>query len=140
MKMKNLTLGSYVLVNRISTVEYDDRDKGVCKYPCEPFKAVVVGQAIKRIGKYQPQRGGRDGFGDEDYQEAYLHVTGTVTLWEVKATMTGKIILVGDDDLTEIGPFTVPRAGFKPTVLNPFLSVPLTYSQGVKITPTISLE
>lgn len=125
---KNLTLGSYVLVSRISTVEYDDRDKTVCKYPCEPFKAVVVGQAIKRLGKYMPQKGGRDGFGDEDYAEAYLCVSGTVTLWEVKATMTGKVILVGDDDLTEIGPFTVPRAGFKPNIYNPFL------------TPTITLE
>jgi len=117
--MKNLTLGSSVLVNRISVVDYDERDKVVMKFPCQPFKAVVVGQNIKRLGKYIPPRGG-----SEDYEQAQLHVTGTVTLWEVKATMLGKVILVGDDDLTEIGPFTVPRAGFKPTYINPFDDTP----------------
>lgn len=121
--MKNLTLGSSVLVSRITTVEYEGKEKGICKYPCVPFKAVVVGQAIKRVGKYIPQRGGS--FGDfEDYEQAQLHVTGTVTLWEVRATMTNKIILVSDDDLTEIGPFNVPRAGFTPTIPNPFHDVP----------------
>ena len=121
--MKNMTLGTWVQVNRVSTVEYEEKTKGVCKYPCEPFKAVVVGQAIKRLGKYIPQRGG-DRYPPEDYEQAQLHVTGTVTLWEVKATMTGKIILVDDDDLTEIGPFNVPRAGFRPTYLNPFDDTP----------------
>jgi hypothetical protein len=118
--MKNMTLGTWVQVNRVSTVEYEEKTKGVCKYPCEPFKAVVVGQVIKRLGKYIPQRGGASFGNIEDYEQAQLHVTGTVTLWEVKATMTGKIILVDDDDLTEIGPFNVPRAGFKPTYINPF--------------------
>lgn len=110
--MKNLTIGQLVRVSKIATVGYlDDNHRRLSAWEVYPFSALIVGQVVKQIGRYS---GGQRFYGgDSDYEPPYLKVDGTVTLWQVRAGMTNKPILVCDEDLEPWNePFRFPRRAY----------------------------
>lgn len=114
--MKPLKIGQTVRVSAFATVEYiNDRDRAVTTAPVESFLAVIVGQAVRYTGTYQPASGGSRPWGDEDYEQASLTVSGSVTLWEVRMGMVNKPMLVRDEDLEAVTEeFLLPRQADKP--------------------------
>lgn len=111
--MKPLRIGDHVKVTAIAELQYEQYKRAAARIAVDPFFAVVVGKAVKRVGRYSPARGG--GYSGEDYDPAYLAIEGSVTLWEVRTGMTNKSILVHDDDLEPTGDkVTIPNRGIKP--------------------------
>lgn len=116
--MRRFVIGAQVEVTAISFVEYvDDVNKKLVRCPVEPFTAVIVGQTIRPIGKYcrGSSRDGYGFFGESEYEQASLTITGTVKLWEVRNGMTNKVILVDDRDLEpSIKQIAIPDRASKP--------------------------
>jgi len=113
--MKTFKIGDEVDVVAVSTVEYvDDVNKQIVRRETEPFLAVIVGQAVKQLGRYSG--GSHSQYFSPEYEPPSLTVTGTVTLWQVRTGMMSKPLLVQDDDLGgsifEFRKF--PRYGRKP--------------------------
>lgn len=114
--MKNLSIGTPVIVWSIANTAYqDDGHKVVERTPVVLLHAVIVGQVVKRLGIYN--RGSRGGYFEDDFEEASLSVTGSVTLWLVRTGMTNKPLMVHDDDLeVTTDQFTIPHRASKPNV------------------------
>lgn len=111
--MKSLTIGQLVRVSAIADVGYysftDESRRSLMTFSVEPFLALIVGQVVKQTGEYA---GGRrwHGLDFEDYEPPHLKVGGTVTLWQVRAGMVNKPVLVRDEDLEPSDePFKLPR-------------------------------
>jgi hypothetical protein len=108
--MKSLNIGTRVIFDRLAAVDYgDEDDKVLMSAPIKPMVGWIVGIATKRLGRRQ---GGIPG---EDYEPAYLQVSGTVYLWQVKTGLRNKILLVRDEDIQETPcQLAAPSLGPKP--------------------------
>lgn len=121
--MKKLTIGTPVHVTAIVELEYSGSGKRynreVAIYPVEPFAAVIVGKAVKYTGTFKPATSQSAMNWSYDYESATLLVDKAHTFWQVKAGMINKPVLVRDEDLEEVAPFTIPHQGRKPKIIWP---------------------
>jgi len=115
--MKPLSIGQLVRVRKFAEVGYyDGLEKKLATFDVEPFLALIVGQTVKRLGTYHSGSRG-DGWSG-DYEEASLSISGSVTLWLVRAGMVNKPLCIRDEDIepvpSESSEFKLPWRAAKP--------------------------
>src|SRR5437870_5162729 len=105
--MQPLEIGQRVIVWAVSTMGYDGDQRVVDRHSIVTVDAVITGQTVRYLGRYQSARG-VGLYPDEDYAQAELHVTGSVELWCVRMGMKNREHLVQDADL-EPGSILLPH-------------------------------
>jgi len=110
-------IGETVYVSKVSTMEYVGKrgDKRVAvKHGYYKF-AKIVGAKHKKLGDYIPKSGSYRPFdpnGNDDFEQAYLAVTGTVLLWEIKEGYLNKTFLTSEEEINKVTSDDMPKKKF----------------------------
>lgn len=106
MAMKPLNIGDRVRVHATCSFGYDENEeRRLFVDSVAPFDAIVTGQKRKQLGKYQHGSSGAytgGGYEPPDPEPPYLRVTGTVLVWCVRKTLSGRELLVADGNLEKL--------------------------------------
>ena len=103
--MKPLNIGDRARVRATCSFGYDDNEeRRMFVDVIRPFDAIVTGQKRKQLGKYQNGSSGlyTGGYEPRDPNPPFLLVTGTVLVWCVRKTLSGRELLVADDYLEKL--------------------------------------
>lgn len=108
-----MKIGDTVLVLAVSEAIYNmDGQRVIERSPCEPFFAVITGRTRKYLGEYKQSQ-----HWDMDYEQAYLKVTGTRTLWLVRVGIENREISVDEADMElQSVPMNLPSRGRNPKI------------------------